>query len=206
MPTIGVRHLLLAVCAIPVVYFGGQVAAVPFYPNYSLLVNTASDLGSDKSLRPEILNSAAMVTGALGILGFFGLGLRLPAIGTPKALAWLLAACVASVGLSAIWAALHPLPRADHDPGIIGLGMLAAPIVSALVAWRTPALQHLKWPLTFNVAAFAACAAVLSGAAGINLAEFGGLAQKVAVAVSSFPLAIIAYAAFRALQAAARDT
>lgn len=141
------RLLLLAACAVPVVYFGAQLAAYPFFPNYSLFTNFASDLGSDKSTRPEVFNGAAMLTGVFGLLGFFGLGLQLPAIGSPKSLAWLLAACVASIGLSAIWAGLHPLPSPKHDPGVIGVGMFAAPIVSALVAWRTSALQRLNWRL-----------------------------------------------------------
>lgn len=195
------QSLLLAAIAVPVAYFGAQIAAAPFFPDYSLLTTSASDLGSSRSTQPQILNAGAMVTGVLGLLGGLGLAVSLPAIQAPKALAWILALCVASIGLAAAWAGLHPLPSPEHDPGVLGAGMFAAPFASALVAWRTETLRHLRWPLTLNLAAFAACGWVLSGAAGINLAEFGGLAQKLLAAVCFLPPAIVATKAFRALRA-----
>jgi hypothetical membrane protein len=184
--------LLIAAVAVPFAYFGAQAAAAPFYPDYSILTVSASDLGSDRSSRPAILNGGAILTGVLALLGSVGLALALPGIGSSKATAWLLAACVLSSGVAAIWAGSHPLPHPKHDPGALGVGMFAAPFVSAFVAWRVERLRSLRWALLLNIVAFGACAWVLSGAAGVNLAAYGGLAQKCAALVCFVPPAVIA--------------
>lgn len=197
--------LLLAAIAVPFAYFGAQAVAVPFFPEYSLFTTSASDLGSDRSLRPSVLNTGALLTGLLAVLGSLGLAIALPAIKAPQVLSWLLAACVASIGLAAAWAGLHPLPSAEHDPGALGAGMFAAPFISALLTWRVDALKYLRWPLTLNLAAFAACGSVLSGAAGPNVAAYGGLAQKFLAAVCFVPSAIIAFSTHRILGRPHRD-
>jgi hypothetical membrane protein len=185
--------LLLAAFAVPFAYFGAQIAAAPFFPDYSPFTVTASDLGSNRSTMPAILNVGAVLTGTLGTLGSIGLAFALPKIATNTTLSWLLAACVASIGLAAAWAGLHPLPSSQHDPGALGAGMFAAPFVSALVAWQVKLLRPLRWPLLLNLAAFGVCASVLSGVAGIDLSAYGGLAQKVLALVCFAPPAAIAF-------------
>jgi hypothetical membrane protein len=191
--------LLLAAIAVPFAYFGAQVAAAPFFPGYSALSVSASDLGSDRSLRPEILNTGAVLTGVLAALGSVGLALALPRVTATKFLSWLLAACVASIGLAAVWAGLHPLPSPQHDPGALGAGMFASPFVSALAAWQVKPLRPLRWAFLLNLAAFGACAWVLSGSAGADLAAYGGLAQKFVVAVCFTPPSAIAFLALTLL-------
>jgi hypothetical membrane protein len=194
------KFLLIAAIATPCAYFGAQAAAAPFYPDYSVLTVSASDLGSDRSSRPAILNGCAILTGELALLGSIGLALALPKIGASKVAAWLLAACVASTGSAAFWAGLHPLPSSLHDPGALGAGMFAAPFLSAFVAWRVERLRSLRWVLLMNVVAFGACAWVLSGAAGVNLAAYGGFAQKCAAVVCFVPPALIAWATLIAMR------
>lgn len=193
------QSLLLAAFAVPFAYFGAQIAAAPFFPDYSILTVSASDLGSNRSTWPAVLNVGAVLTGVLATLGSAGLGLALPSIGTTRTLSWLLAACVASIGLAAAWAGFHPLPSSEHNPGGLGAGMFAAPFVSALVAWRVKRLHSLRWPLLLNLSAFGACALVLSGAADVNLAAYGGLAQKVLAAVCFVPPSAIALHAMKLL-------
>ncbi|TAG45333.1 MAG: DUF998 domain-containing protein [Betaproteobacteria bacterium] len=194
------QWLLFAAVAVPFAYFGAQIAAAPFFPSYSMLTTSASDLGSNRSLQPIILNVGAVLTGVLALLGSVGMGWALPRIGAARMPSWLLAACVASIGLAAAWAGLHPLPSLEHDPGALGAGMFAAPFVSALVVWQTKLLRRWRWLFTLNLAAFAACAWVLSGAAGVNLQQYGGLAQKLAAAVCFVPPAAIAFLATRLLR------
>ncbi len=188
----GLHFLLLACAAVPVAYFGAQAVAAPFYPGYSLFTVTASDLGSDRSLQPWILNAGALLTAFLALLGSAGLAVALPRLSASRLLAYALSACVASIGLASAWAGLHPLPDPRHDPGALGIGMFASPFVCALIAFRVRRLRPLRWVLLANLAGFALCAWVLSGAAGVNLAAYGGLAQKLAAAVCFFPPAAIA--------------
>jgi hypothetical membrane protein len=62
------RFSLCCGVLVPLVYFGAQLAAAPFYPGYSFLVNSASQLGSDASTFPALFNG-----GAIGIGIFVGL-------------------------------------------------------------------------------------------------------------------------------------
>ena len=192
--------LLFAAIAVPFAYFGAQVAAAPFFPGYSALSVSASDLGSDRSLRPGILNAGAILTGVLAALGSVGLAVALPRLTATKSISWLLAACVASIGLAAAWAGLHPLPSPQHDPGTLGAGMFASPFASALAAWQVKPLRPLRWALLLNLAAFGACAWVLSGSAGVDLAAYGGLAQKFVVGVCFTPSSAIAFLALKLLR------
>ena len=57
----------------PVIYFGTQLIAAPFYPGYSFAQNTASMLGTTTSRQPWIFNLGAMLTGVAGLIGAFGL-------------------------------------------------------------------------------------------------------------------------------------
>src|SRR4051794_40433179 len=72
---------------VPVLYFGMQLAAAPFYPGYSFISNVASELGSDKAQYASIFNIGIMATGACAILAAIGFALTLwrlnrPLIGT----------------------------------------------------------------------------------------------------------------------------
>src|SRR5262245_50004549 len=96
--------------AIPILYFGIQIAAAPFYPGYGFLSRDASSLGSDLSNFPAIFNFGSLMVGLLGLIaswGFFSafrrLGLSL-ILGTSTSLA------VAAFGLGSINAFLFPLP------------------------------------------------------------------------------------------------
>ena len=57
---ITIRLSLHAGAVVPFLYFGAQALSAPFFPNFSVLTHTASQLGSDLSLRPYILNGGAV--------------------------------------------------------------------------------------------------------------------------------------------------
>ena len=54
------RIALQAGIAVPVLYYGVQLLAAPFYPGYSFITNVASDLGSPTSTVPAIFKSACL--------------------------------------------------------------------------------------------------------------------------------------------------
>src|ERR1051326_4877542 len=81
---------LYAAIAMPVIYFGTQLVAGPFYPGYSFSQDTASMLGTTDSHHPWIFNLGAVLTGVTGVVGAFGLFRALRPI-TRTALAGLVA-------------------------------------------------------------------------------------------------------------------
>ena len=50
--------------AVPLLYYGVQVVAAPFFPGFSFLGTTASELGSDLSTLPSIFNAGTILLGA----------------------------------------------------------------------------------------------------------------------------------------------
>lgn len=189
------RLLLIAATLVPIVYFGAQALAAPYFPNYSVFTTTASELGSNLSSRPGILNTGALLTGLLALLGSVGLAMSLPRLGAHKIAALLLAVCLASAGLAAFWAGLHPLPDPRHNPGALGAGMFVSPFVALWAAWRMQPAKALRLVLSLNAIAFAVLAAIMSGAAGVDLSAIGGLVQKFLAATSFASGAIVAGAA-----------
>jgi hypothetical protein len=131
--------LLTLGLALPVLYFGIQLAAAPFYPAYSFLNRDASTLGSDGSSAPWIFNTGALLVGIVELVlavTFFG-ALRQARVGI--ALAGLLSLALVSSAIGSVNAFLHPLPDPRHTEGalsILGAGLMLLPPLSIAVLWR----------------------------------------------------------------------
>lgn len=178
---------------VPLVYFGAQVAAAPFHPDYSFLVNSASQLGSDASTLPALLNGGAILSGVLGLLSAYGIGTGLQAAGAKPWFAWLCAACSVSVGAAAIWAGLHPMPDPQHDPGALGIGMFLGPLALIAAFWNVRDGRAMRGYLWFTLVAFAALVPVMSGITLVDLNRYGGLMQRIAALVLYLPPAVTAW-------------
>lgn len=185
------RKLLTAAFLVPFAYFGAQFLAAPYFPNYSVFTTSASDLGSSLSSRPNILNIGALLTGILSFLGSVGLAISLPRLGANKAAAFLLAVSLASAGLAALWAGMHPLPDPQHNPGALGFGMFVAPFAAVWTAWGMKNSKMICFSLVVNGAAFIVLGAIMSGSVNIDLAAFGGLIQKLLAASSFAPSSVL---------------
>lgn len=188
------RCLLVAALLVPFVYFGAQALAAPYFPDYSILTTSASALGSDLSSRPNILNTGALLTGALALLGSLGLATALPRAGGGRVAAWILGLCVASAGLASLWAGWHPLPSPRHNPGALGVGMFLAPFAALFASWRLRSAKALRIFLITNSALFVVLAATMSGVLRIDLPAYGGLVQKILAATAFLPSAVLAAA------------
>ena len=176
----------------PVLYFGAQAAAAPFFPNFSFAAHTASMLGSNLSLHPEVLNTGAALAGAWGLFQ----GLRSRGVWTVVAL--LVAACSVSFGLSSLWAATHPLPDPAHNPGALGAGMFAAPLVVLLASVRLHRATLLRMYLGANVAGFLLVASIYSGLIPVNLDQYAGAIQRLGALIMLLPTAVLAVWLLRA--------
>ncbi len=177
---------------VPVLYFGSQLAAAPFYPGYSFITNSASQLGSDRSQWPAILNTGAILTGVASLLSAPGFVVGLTGAGGRRVWAVACGLCVASTGAAAIWAGSFPMPDPRHNPGALGAGTFLAPIVLLLAVWRIPGARWLRVYLLVTLAVFAGLIPIMSGMTPVDLARFGGLMQRVGTLVLYFPPAVVA--------------
>jgi len=128
--------LLLAAVAVPLLYFGVQLIAAPWYPGYSFANDTASMLGTGASLHPGIFNDGAILD---GIAAFFGAaGLFLGLSGTASNwLRVLVAVGVFSNGILSLKAGLFPMPDPRHASWqFLLLPILITPLVMLAATWR----------------------------------------------------------------------
>src|SRR5215207_7095512 len=85
---------------VPILYFGTQLLASPFFPDYSFLSMVASLLGSDLAPYPAIFNSGAIITGIATIIASVGFLLAFKQLGTNPFLTWLTSLAVFLNGLA----------------------------------------------------------------------------------------------------------
>jgi hypothetical protein len=188
---ITLRLSLQAGAAVPLLYFGTQTLAAPFFPNFSVLTHTASELGSDLSSQPGILNGGAALTGAAALAASYGLYRGLRNQGVWLAVAILVAASSVSMGLGSMWAASHPLPDPRHSPGALGAGMFAAPFLALLACLALPHAARLRRYLVANVLVFFVVASLYAGLISIDLRLYGGAVQRLGALVMLVPTAVL---------------
>ena len=184
---------------VPIVYFGIQPIAAQFYPHYDFVTQSASELGSDRSERPSVLNTGAILTGILTLIAASAFPAALRRRNCPPVVAWITTLALVSMGIGAIWAGIFHLPDPRHNPRAIGAGAFLLPILLPLAVWRIEGARWLKVYLLANVALFVAMAAVMSGAAGIDVAPFRGALQRMAAAVLYLPVGVVSVVLRRAL-------
>lgn len=100
---------LLAAAAAPVLYFGAQIAAAPFYPGYGISPLSVSMLGTRFSRCPWIFNMGEILTGLATLAGAFGLYRSFQPV-THFLLSGLIVFSAASAGVIALKAGLFPMP------------------------------------------------------------------------------------------------
>jgi hypothetical protein len=186
-----IRISLLAGAVVPVLYFGAQALAAPFFPDFSFLANSASQLGSNLSSRPAILNFGAALTGAAALVAAPGLFTALRDQRVWLVLAALVAACSVSTGLASLWAATHPMPDPRHNPGALGAGMFAAPFLILLASFRLPRAPALRWYLILNALAFFVLASIYAQVVPLDLRQYGGAVQRLGALVMLLPVAVL---------------
>jgi hypothetical protein len=186
-----IRISLLAGTAVPVLYFGAQALAAPFFPDFSFLANSASQLGSNLSSRPAILNIGAALTGAAALVAAPGLFTALRDHRVWLVLAALVAACSVSMGLASLWAGTHPMPDPRHNPGALGAGMFAAPFLILLASFKLPRTPGLRWYLILNALAFFVMASIYAQVVPVDLRLYGGAVQRFGALVMLLPVAVL---------------
>jgi hypothetical membrane protein len=142
--------MLSAAVAVPLLYFGVQLIALPWYPGYSFATDTASMLGTAASLHPGIFNNGAILDGIAGVFGAAGLFLGLSSV-AGKSLRILVAIGVFSNGVMSLKAGLFPMPDPRHASWqFLLFPVLITPLLLLVATWRISA--WLRIYLIVNVA------------------------------------------------------
>jgi hypothetical membrane protein len=105
---------LLAAAVMPIIFFGTQIAATPFYPDYSFSQQSVSMLGTHFSRHPWIFNAGEMLTGFAALAGAVGL-YQIFRTKTHFLLSVLIAFAVACIGIMTIKAGMFPMPDPRHN-------------------------------------------------------------------------------------------
>jgi hypothetical membrane protein len=187
------RIALVFGVAVPLLYFGAQLAAAPFFPGFSVLRHSASMLGSDLSTRPEILNTGAKLTGLATLIAALGFARGLRASGVHRVVVWLTVAALISHGLASLWAGSFPLPDRRHNPGPLSIGMFALPVLLLIGSWRMKGARGLRTYLLANLVFFVLMIPVMAGKAGIDRALYGGLLQRIGALALFLPIGVSAW-------------
>jgi hypothetical membrane protein len=130
------RLMLCAAVAVPLLYFGVQLIAAPYYPGYSFATDTASMLGTAASRHPGIFNNGAILDGIAGFFGAAGLFLGLSSVAT-RWLRALIAIGVFCNGILSFKAGLFPMPDPRHASWqFLLFPILITPLLMLAAMWR----------------------------------------------------------------------
>lgn len=184
---------LVAGMAVPLLYYGIQAAAAPFFPGFSVVGTTASELGSDLSRQPAVFNAGIMTLGVAGLVASYGYLRAFRRLGTHAALAWPTSLAIAMNGVQTLWAGYYPLPNPRHGghPAFV-VFMLALPALLAASMWRLGS-RPLRAYLLANLALLAAMVPVMTGRTGLDTHAYRGLVQRVFTLAIFPPIGVCAF-------------
>jgi hypothetical membrane protein len=187
--------------AVPLLYYGVQVVAAPFFPDFSVLGTIASELGSDRSTRPWVFNAGMILTGIAALVGSIGLQRALRRLGAHPIVAWLTLLAVAGTGLSALWGGIYPLPDPRHGghPSL-GIAILAVPFVLSLALWRLGVSRAIKAYLIATIVLLLVMLPMMM--IGLNMHAYEGLLQRIFALTIFVPIGVAAFVLARWIGAA----
>ena len=178
---------------VPMLYFGNQLLAAPFFPNYSFLSMDASLLGSDLAIYPAIFNIGAIITGIATIIASVGFLLALQQLATNPLLTWLTALAILLNGLGSLWAGLLPMPDPRHGDNPFAVGIFLFPLLLTFTLWNRRNARPIKIYLIITNLLFIALVPIMSGASGLDTQGYQGLLQRIAALVFFVPISVGAY-------------
>ena len=178
---------------VPILYFGIQFLAAPFFPGYSFLSMIASLLGSDLAIYPAIFNIGAMITGVATIIASVGFLLALQHLRTNPFLTWLTSLAVLLIGLMNLWAGFFPMPDPRHGSNPFEVGMFLFPILLIFALWKLSNARPIKTYLIISTLLGIALIPIMSGASGINTQGYEGLLQRIVALALVVPIGVGSY-------------
>jgi hypothetical membrane protein len=177
------RFYSIAALLVPILYFGAQLAAAPFFPGYSFVRDSASMLGTTDSHHPWIFNLGAILTGCAALCGALGLTLAFRRR-TNLLLAALIGLSVAATGVLSIKAGMFPMPDPRHASwSFLSWLTIASPLLFLLGLWGRRGATTIRIYLGASVALTLCLVPFLMGRAGTEMLQPGALQRLLAFAV-----------------------
>lgn len=200
---------LAAAIAVPIIYFGAQLVAAPYFPGYSFAVMPASLLGTQDSQHPWIFNGGAILTGLAAFFAAYGLywAARMgtgQGSGTGILLRWLIAAGVAANGVMSVKAGLFPMPDPRHSSwGALVAFMVLTPILLLILSWAQPDARVLKAYLVLSDLFLLLLVPFMMGIIHLSWMP-GGTQQRLFAVVTFCPVGAVGYFFLRRLRESSR--
>jgi uncharacterized protein DUF998 len=187
------RYALSTGVAVPFLYYGSQAAAAPFFPGFSFLGTTASELGSDLSRHPAIFNGGSILQGIACLVSSFGFLLAFGRQGIHFLLAGPTSLAIALGGCASLWAGYYPLPDPRHvgHPAFL-IALLSLPVLFTMVLWRG-GHSGLRTYLVANLILLATMVPIMSGMSGLDTNTYRGLFQRLFSFTVFPPIAVAAF-------------
>jgi len=185
--------MLWAAFAMPLLYFGVQLMAAPFYPGYHFATDTASMLGTSASRHPEVFNTGAILTGIAGLAGAVGVFLGLRGA-TALWIRILITIGLLSNGVMSLKAGLYPMPDPRHASWqFLLFPVLITPLLFLAATWR---VLWLRVYLLLDIACLLCSLPFMMHRMAPILPE--GTMQRLFALITFVPVGVVALALLRA--------
>jgi hypothetical membrane protein len=173
--------------SVPFLYYGIQVVAAPYFPEYSFMSQAASLLGSDRSTRPSIFNAGVIATGIATLFAALGFFHALRRLGASPILTWATSIALVGTAIASVWAGYFPLPDPRHGghPALL-FAMILLPFLLTATLWKERNARLLKAYLIATILLLIIMIPIMSGISGVNTRSYSGLLQRI-FAFTVFP-------------------
>jgi hypothetical membrane protein len=182
----------------PIVFFGTQIAAAPFYPEYSFSHLSISMLGTSISRRPWIFNAGETLTGVTALAAALGL-FQVFRRKTNFLFSGLISFAVACIGIMAVKAGTFPMPDPRHNSWELFQNfIIITPHLMLLGLWKQKNSSGLRTYLILCIALL-----VLLVPLGSRLGR--GTLQRLISAATLVPVGVVGFSFWRELRREAPD-
>ena len=190
---------LLASAAMPIIYFGTQIVAAPFFPGYSFSLHSVSMLGTRFSRHPGIFNTGEMLTGFAALGAALGL-YRSFRRKTHILLSWLIGFSVACTGVMCLKAGMFPMPDPRHNSwGVLQNFTIIIPHLMLIGLWKQSHRLSLRIYLIFSVTFLFLLTQLMSHKSSISWLENGTIQRLINVA-TLVPVGVVGFFFWRELR------
>jgi hypothetical membrane protein len=192
------KLFLLAAAVMPVIFFGTQIVAAPFYPGYSFSQQSVSMLGTHFSRHPWIFNAGGTLTGLAALAGAVGL-YQIFRTKTHFLLSMLIGFSVACIGIMTIKGGMFPMPDARHNSwGVLQNFIIITPFFLLMGLWKEAHSSGLRLYLLLSVT-------LLFLLVPLSSRLGRGTLQRLITVGSLLPVGVVGFSFWRELRIGALD-
>jgi hypothetical membrane protein len=185
---------------VPFIYFAIIVLSSCFYPGYSHMRQTISELGANNAPHPGIFNVGVIINGAATLIGAFGYFRALKHLGASQLSTWLTASVLILFGIAILLVGLFPMPDPRHAGNKLPLVIVLGPLFLAVALWKQRKARVLNLYLIGTSVFMIITFGILFGVGRLVTHENVGLMQRISalaafpwIGVSSYALSVWAF-------------